>query len=974
MIFRHPSDEHHLLSTQMPPIDPTSDPIINTPYETPTWHWSLDTEFRACEPVLSGRRPSGAYLSVPMPQAQQNSLDLTNGHKSCLQIDPHRQINQIRTAVQKWRDAGYPGATTSTMALIDHWNNPDTDGLQPYFCQRDAVETAIFLTEAADDRRRPFVSCLGQLNEQHNDGIPRIALKLATGTGKTLVMAMLILWQAKSGHCRDFVIFVPNLTIRDRLREIQTGSEIYDQLRPRGDRTRFRVTIINFQAWQPRGGVGIEGKMTIAQMQAVGLDAEHYKQATMESEDEMIDRLLTFHSGQDRLCVLNDEAHHCYNGERAGGSKIEGESGKEETQGMMWFGALQALYARNRLSQVFDLSATPMWLRSPTIREPSVLFPWTVSDYPLVDAIEAGLVKIPRVPIRDESGADFPAFRNLHDAVKEALGSAELPPKGHPMPQTLEDALARMVADYERTCTVYETRGIIPILIVVADTIRNAERLFAELGGWRNQGTWVPGRFQILSNINDVGNVKREPPTLLVHSRMDETEKDTTLAGEVGNSDNAAVHVIDDDLTAAQRMDVIRTLFNTAGQPGQLGARLRCIISVGMLTEGWDAKTVTHVVGYRSFGSDLLCEQVAGRALRRSVGLEPGTTLTTEYANIVGIPFHYMQATERGEPGDEKERWTVHTVPGRVDRRIELPCIRGWRRKRPGLTATLMTPLQPMAPLPNAGGAGSVALGGEVGAELALDDDVREQTAIWRLAVRVRSRCRSDHDGDVPSMDRIESFASVVRATEAYLKLREIKACSLRTDASILATSADIAQHLQWDEADDRIVAIMNDPATASTDDLHFETTLLRYPSDPESKLVRSELNAAACHSEFERHVASLLEQVRGVDAWTRNFRLGWSIPWYDPIQARWHDYEPDFVARVPLANDSDMAGRLIIEVKGDRDLRTEEKMRAAQSWCKRVSSGALGESTDPWAYVMIDNYENAGPTLTCAVNALRAG
>jgi len=280
-----------------------------------------------------------------------------------------------------------------------------------------------------------------------------------------------------------------------------------------------------------------------------------------------------------------------------------------------------------------------------------------------------------------------------------------------------------------------------------------------------------------------------------------------------------------------------------------------------------------------------------------------------------------------------------------------------------------------MAPLPHTGGAGAgkVALSGEVGTELTLNDDVREQTAIWQLAERVRIRCRADHSGDTPSMDRIESFASVVRATEAYLKLREFKASNLRTDARIQATSDDIARHLQWDDAEDRIIAIMDDPATTSTDDLHFETTLLRYPADPKCNLVRSELNAAACHSEFERHVASLLEQVPGVDAWTRNFRLGWNIPWYDPILARWHDYAPDFVALVPLAKDGGAPGHLVIEVKGVRDLHSEEKMRAAQSWCERVSGGATGRPTGPWACVMIDRYENAGPALTHAVNALRA-
>ena len=519
-----------------------------------------------------------------------------------------------------------------------------------------------------------------------------------------------------------------------------------------------------------------------------------------------------------------------------------------------------------------------------------------MSDYPLVDAIETGLVKIPRVPIRDESGADVPAFRNLHTTVKETLGKSDLPPKGQPLPHTMEDALARMVADYERTCAHYEPKGVTPILIVVADTIRNAERLFAHLGGWRPNDAWVCGRFPILSNIDEVGRVKPEPPTLLVHSRMDETEKDPTLAGKVESSDNAAVHVRDETIKAPQRMDIIRTLFNTAGQPGRPGERLRCIVSVGMLTEGWDAKTVTHVIGYRSFGSDLLCEQVAGRALRRSVGLEPGAKLATEYANIIGIPFHYMQATEQASPGSRRSAgWCS---PSRAAQTGDSIC-------------------------PASGDGAETGPGAKRGSRHRSDQCRRSRTARERArssseaksAWRWRStktgassrraggspsrsgiRCRADH-GDNASMDRIESFASVVRATETYLELRNLRASRLATEANVQAVSADITKHLQWGDVNEQIAATMDEPAVAHTGDLRFETTLLRYPHDPNTFPERSELNAAACHSEFERHVAALLDQVPGVDAWTRNFRLDWSIPWYDPLHARWHDYEPDFVA-----------------------------------------------------------------------------
>ncbi len=948
------------------PSDPTTTPILNTPYDPPQWHWSLDADFRACAPVLPGRRPSGAYLPVPKPR-RVAQLNLGDQQQSCSQIEPHVQINRIRDAVQAWREAGYPGATVETMSLIEYWNHPDREGLKPYFCQLDAVETAIYLREADDDQREPINETLRDINAEHNGGIPRVALKLATGTGKTLVMAMLILWQAKNGYCRDFVLLVPNLTIRDRLGELRSGSALYDELRPPADKTRFNVTVLNFQAWQQRTGIGVEGSITEAQKRLVGLD-ERYRDATTESEDEMIDRLLAAHRGRQSLCVINDEAHHCYNRNHAQGVSI-GESATEENRAMMWFGAIKALYQRGKVDQVYDLSATPMWLRNPTAKEPSVLFPWTVSDFPLVDAIEAGLVKIPRVPIRDDSGNDVPAFRNLHTAVKDARGKTPLPSKGSGLPRTLEDALARMVADYNRVREAYEPRGITPILIVVADTIANAERLFAELGGWRKDGKWVQGRFDIFSNVDERSEIKSPAPTLLVHSRMDENDKDSKLAGKASDSDNSAVHAPDEKLTAVERMQEIRKLFNTAGKPGERGEHLRCIVSVGMLTEGWDATAVTHVVGYRHFGSDLLCEQVAGRALRRSVVPEPGSDQTAEYANIVGIPFLSMNSNQEGEPGESKERWPVFTLPGRERLRMELPRVRGWRRDQPGRTASLRTPLERVEARRLAD-TGHVELAGEGGDEAGLGtESEREQTAVWRLARRVLERCVGEWDGDVPA-SRIETFASVVRATADYLARRGIDVRRRTTDETMEAVSADIARHLQWTDARERVVAVMDDPAESSTWDRDFQTTLLRYPKNANATTRRSELNAAACHSDFERRVARLLDQVDGVDAWVRNYRLGWSIPWHDPLHGRWHEYEPDFVARVPRKAGS--PGHLVIEVKGRPDLRSDEKAGAAREWCRRLSDGAAPEFDGPWAYAMLDDAGTAERDLRVGIAKLR--
>ena len=601
-----------------------------------------------------------------------------------------------------------------------------------------------------------------------------------------------------------------------------------------------------------------------------------------------------------------------------------------------------------------------------------MLFPWTVSDYPLVDAIEAGLTKIPRVPIRDESGAEEPMFRSLHTAVRKTHNDARLPPKGQPLPQPLDDALRRMVEDWERTCAHYEQFDIDPILLIVADTISNAERLLAEIGGYRNtDGTWTPGRFPNLSNVDARGHVRNAAPTLLVHSRLDE-EKDTTLAGKVSQSDNAAVHAADEALSAAGRMSKIRELFNTAGRRDGAGAHIRCIISVSMLTEGWDAKPVTHIVGYRAFGSELLCEQVAGRALRRSTTPEPGAAIKPEYANIVGIPFRYMQAKEQGDPGVPKRRWPVRALPGREHLRIDLPKVLRWHQDRPGARAELAETLGPAPSLSNGGGPGAVDLEGSTGETLALaEGTAREQTALWRLAGRVHRRCQAG--GGDAAHTRLTSFASIVRASKRYLAHHGIDAAALTTDARAERVAADIERHLRWGGAEERAVAVPDEPPHADTAETSFTTTLLRYPYEEDAVLERSELNAAACHSKFEQHVAHLLERLPGVDAWVRNFRLGWTIPWYDPQHARWHSYEPDFVARVPDIDGNGTCGYLVVEVKGVRDLPADEKMRTADLWCERVSDGATGHDEGRWRYIMIEDYDTAGDDLAAAVHALRA-
>ena len=524
--------------SQMPPEDATSTAvdrawILHSPYAEPLSHWALDEHGRATETTTPGRRPSSTQLPVPTPRG-----DDTDWARPDPDIEPHGTINRLRWSVAAWRAQAWPGVAPRVHHLLEYWSR-EGPVMRPFWCQRDAVETLIWLFDAGrthDPAAHAAISeHLAEVNSRWNAGIPRVAVKMATGTGKTNLMAMLGLWWTAKhpGRPVDFLVLTPGLTIRDRLQVLANiDSEVWESVAPRGfdlDVKRIRWTILNFQAFQRQSTLEVGGKTASGKEKRLlyGPGRKPDLDSWRESEVEMLDRLLKNHRAGGSLVVINDEAHHCYTlqGVDLADGAVDLDEKDETKRAELWFGALRALRAADRLAQVFDLSATPMWLRRPAQLRAET-FPWTVSDFSLIDAVESGLVKVPRVPVDDTALDDQgrpvhlqPRYRNVYlYNEKRAIGAPLAPHVAEPLHQ-LYDHYAL------ETFPAYAESGRTPVLILVANTIENATALYRYIAGYKDGPIWKPGHLPLFSNVDPATGsprVRRDFPTLLVHSRVDD--------------------------------------------------------------------------------------------------------------------------------------------------------------------------------------------------------------------------------------------------------------------------------------------------------------------------------------------------------------------------------------------------------------------------------------------------------------------
>jgi type III restriction enzyme len=764
-------------------------PILNSPYEVPRRHHALDKDGQPLdEPPVEGRRRSELITPVPRHRKRKSKPEqeiLVFGDDEGLssveqEYNPTPIINEIRSHVASWRDLPNSAdwsVTPTTARLLMHWRHHNFEGVRPFFCQIEAVETIIWLTEVARQQKRyaKFWEHLKGANEQANPELLRIAMKMATGSGKTTVMAMLIGWQTVNAvrsptstlFSRGFLIVTPGITIRDRLRVLLPDDpDNYYRTRELlppdvlGDLAKAKIVISNFHAFKKRETMDLS-KVGRALLQGRGEAPQ-----TVETEGQMLQRACSELMALKNVVVLNDEAHHCYREkvQTDEGAELKGddkeEAKKNNEAARLWISGLEALKRKISVRAVYDLSATPFFLRGSGYAE-GTLFPWTVSDFSLMDAIECGIVKLPRVPVADNlPGNEMPIYRNLWEHIGK-----EMPKKGRgksgrldplSLPNELQTALHALYGNYEKAFDLWKQEGIEvpPVFIVVCNNTSTSQLVYEWIAGFERpedegeQARFHNGHLALLRNYDEYGDRLARPNTLLIDS--EQLESGDALDSNFREIAGPEIEQFKRELIERKRdaaaadglsdQDLLREVMNTVGKTGRLGESIRCVVSVSMLSEGWDANTVTHILGVRAFGTQLLCEQVVGRGLRRqSYDLNENGLFDVEYADVLGIPFDFTAKPVVVQPKRPKPTVRVHAVKERAPLLIGFPRVDGYRIELPDERIfAKFTSDSRLVLTPEEVGPCRVLLEGIVGEGVELDtailDAVRPSTISFHLA------------------------------------------------------------------------------------------------------------------------------------------------------------------------------------------------------------------------------------------------
>ncbi len=987
-------------------------PVLNSPYECPSRHWELDETGQPTQKIIESRRQAEFITPIPKPKkrkgssAQQATLVFDKSAKK-LQTDSQQYdlteiINGVRRQVDRWRkipDQRQWQVTPETARLLQHWRHHRFSDIQPFFCQIEAVETAIWLTEVAPRTGRAgkrFLDHLANANNDANPDLQRLALKLATGTGKTTVMAMLIVWQTINAvrrpqshrFTRGFLVVTPGITIKDRLRVLQPNDPdsyyrsrelVPSDMLP--DLEKAKIVITNYHAFKLRERLELsKGGRSLLQGRGETL-------TTLETEGQMLQRVMPELMGVKNILVLNDEAHHCYREKPGEGEEgaLKGEDRKEAQKNTeaarLWISGLETVGEKLGISQVVDLSATPFFLRGSGYSE-GTLFHWTMCDFSLMDAIECGIVKLPRVPVADNiPGGDMPKFRNLWEHIR-----TNMPKKGRgkskhldplSLPVELQTALEALYGHYRKIFTLMEKARIDvpPCFIVVCNNTSTSKLVYDYISGFHRENddgstTFENGRLELFRNFDEDGNRYPRPRTLLIDSQQlesgDALDKNfrKIAADEIERFRREIIERTGDRHQAEKisDQDLLREVMNTVGKPGRLGDSIRCVVSVSMLTEGWDANTVSHVLGVRAFGTQLLCEQVVGRALRRqSYDLNEDGLFDVEYADVLGIPFDFTAKPVVVAPPRPRE--TVHVRAVRPERdalEIRFPRVAGYRVELPEerlsaefnedsvleLTPDLVGP----SITTNQG-----IIGEGVDLNLVHTNDLRHSTLLFHLTQRLLYTKWRD-PGEEP---KLHLFGELKRITRQWLDGCLVCKGSTYPAQLMYQELADIACEritaaITRKESRSRPVKAVLDPynPVGSTAHVNFNTTRTsRYETDAR----RCHINWVVLDSDWEAEFCRVAESHPRVKAYVKNHNLGLEVPYRHGSQSR--TYIPDFIVVVDDGHGDDDLLHLIVEIKGYRREDAKEKKATMDTyWVPGVNHhGRYGR----WAFAeFTDVYE----------------
>jgi type III restriction enzyme len=971
-------------------------PVINSPFNEPTRHFRF-TDDGITNEKDDGRRPSSYFVPIAQPRKKGSRQLAFDTEWTQDRLEENKLVNDIRRRVGMWRKGAYLGATPTTSRLLAYWTDPDREK-KLFFCQVEALETAIYIAEVAKKYGDAWIeNAVREANDTSNPGLPRIAIKMATGSGKTVVMAMLIAWHTlnKLANPQDarfsdtFLIVTPGITIRDRLRVLLPNdpqnyyrqrdiipSELQERL------GQAKILITNFHAFLLHEKVAA-GKLTKAIL------AEGETGVFTETPDQMVRRVCRELGNKKNIIVLNDEAHHCYrrkpDGEDVkltGDERVEAE--KRDEAARVWLSGIEAVKAKIGVKAIFDLSATPFFLRGSGYPE-GTLFPWVVSDFSLIDSIEAGIVKVPRVPVADDSmTGDQPTYRDLWLRIREELPKRKRGRKteaadGEPKPPIeLQGGLHSLYSNYEKYYRLWENntealaKGITPpVFIVVCNNTSVSKLVFDYIAGWEkpigDKAIVQAGQLPIFRNDDGNGDWLHRPNTILVDSQQLES-------GEAMSADFKQIAASEieefkaeycarypgrsaDNLTDE---DLLREVMNTIGKAGKLGEQIKCVVSVSMLTEGWDANTVTHVLGVRAFGTQLLCEQVVGRGLRRmSYAVNEQGFFDPEYAEVYGVPFSFIPcsgSTKEPKPGPLPTR--VRALESRIACEITFPRLAGYRYDITGerVTGTFTEDSKlslSTADIPTV--TENAPIVGESSIHT-LDDLKRRRPneVAFLLAKLVLERYFRDDDGN----DKPWLFPQLLAIAKRWLAecvtfkdhtfLQLLLLTEFANDAGDRIYEAIVAST----DGTPALKPILRPYDTlGSTRYVDFDTTRRTFATRDDKCHIS---HVVADTDSWEQKLAQTLEDMPEVVRYVKNHNLGFSIPY--TLNGEEKNYIPDFIACVDDGHGADDLLNLIIEVTGEKTKDKAAKVSTARTlWVPAVNNyGGYGrwdfiEVADPW-------------------------
>lgn len=979
-------------------------PILNSPYTEPSRHFRFSDDGITDE-IVDGRRPSSYFVPIPSSRKKGSGQGTFDTQWTQDRVEDNEFINRVRDRVNNWRENRREGITPTTRQLLDHWLSADRSRPM-FFCQVEALETVIFMTEVAPRLGVTWIENeLRVANAEMNPGLFRVALKMATGSGKTLVMAMIIAWHSlnkirnpQDGRFTDaFLVVTPGITVRDRLRVLMPNDpENYYRkfeivpAQAMEEIQQARVVVTNFHT------LSLREHDVAARLTKKILRGDSRDDPFCETPDQMARRVCKSLGTKKKIIILNDEAHHCYRPKvdepegLTGDDKREAKDRNEEAR--VWLSGLEAVSRKIGVRTVYDLSATPFFLSGSGYKEGS-LFPWVVSDFSLIDAIECGIVKIPRVPTSDNSMVgEQPKYRELWLSIRDHLpkkGRKTDEINGEPkLPVTLQGALHSLYSNYEKSYRLWEqnadaiAKGNTPPVFIVVCNNTNVSKLVCDyIAGWEKQidGQTIvqAGQLPIFRNDDGNGAWLRRPNTILVDSQQ--FESGNTMSDDFKKIAAREIEEFKAEYSKrftgrdAEKLtdeNLLREVMNTVGKAGKLGEHVRCVVSVSMLTEGWDANTVTHILGVRAFGTQLLCEQVVGRALRRtSYAVNENGLFDPEYAEVYGVPFSFIPCSgSTVEPKVGPQPTRVRALDDRQDCEIKFPRLSGYRYDIAGERLTATFTYESRLTLSTKDIPTSTENAPIVGESSihTLDDLKRKRIneIAFKLAKQTLEKYFRDDDGN----DKPWLFPQILGIAKRWLA----ECVDLKDDTFPQLLLLTEPRNAAADRVYKAIVTSTDGTAAlkpilrpydtlGSTRGVEFNTTRPVYATRAEKCHIS---HVVADTDSWEQKMAQSLEDMPEVVRYVKNHNLGFTIPY--TMDGEEKNYTPDFITCVTDGHGPNDLLNLIVEVTGEKRADKAAKVATARTlWVPAVNNhGGFGR----WKFIEIDDPWNAKNTIRAAL------